>query len=117
AGGADTDQSLNFAMRFGVGLRHGLFVAADLEVGGIVAPAASGAEMMTAGARGMPTIEQQQGVAIHATGVAGVQKATSIGSFGVELAGGVRSVSYSFHSTYGACETTTTVSAAAPIVE
>lgn len=117
AGGAGFDQELTFTMRTGIGLPHGLFVAADFEVGGLVSPAAASAEMMTSGARGMPSIDQRNGMVINATGVAGYQRPTSIGNFGVELAGGVRSVSYAFDSAYGACEQTTTIRASAPILE
>jgi hypothetical protein len=54
---------------------------------------------------------------VSSLGVVGVHGATGAGGVGVELAGGVSAVSYSFHSSYHDCEQATSVTAYAPVAE
>jgi hypothetical protein len=56
-------------------------------------------------------------VLVDSLGVVGVRAATGFGALGVELAGGLRAVSYSFHSSYHDCQQSTSINALAAVAE
>jgi hypothetical protein len=102
--------------RIGVGTAFGLYTAIELELGGL-AHEPSKVEMTSTGMRGTPTIEQSGAIAMGALGVVGFQKGTSRLLLGAELLGGVRAVSYSYHSQYVACEQSTSILVGRGVVE
>lgn len=116
-GERSSDVAVVSSLRIGIGLRHGIYVAGDLELGGLVSPVASRAEMTTPGARGTPTISQNSAILMSGLAVVGAARAAGRGSFGVEVAGGVRTLSYKYESHYGACEQTDRITTSAPVLE
>ena len=104
-------------LRLGFGIPHGFYSGLELELGGLVSPAAATAEMTTAGTFGTPNVEQQHGMFVGFTGVGGYRAVGSRGAIAIEGAGGLRSVRYNFDSSYHYCETTTTVTANMGVVE
>lgn len=117
AGGLGEDLALVTTARLGIGLPRGLYVAVEGEVGPLLGSAAAAPQMTTAGALGTPTIEQGRGIVVNATAIVGVAAKSARGLVGVEAAAGVRSVNYMYESQYLACETISTISAAASLAE
>jgi hypothetical protein len=73
--------------------------------------------MMSTGAFGAPDLRQERGFLVDSFGVVGVRGATGSGGLGVELVGGMRAVSYSFHSSYHDCEQSTSITALGGVAE
>lgn len=117
AGESGDDLSMVSTLRIGIGLGRSFYIAMEAEAGGLVAPAAASAEMMSSGALGSPTVRQARGLVVNAYGVIGARAQTKRGTLGVELAGGTRTVQYTYESNYGACETTSSVRGVAPVLE
>ena len=111
------DTALVSTLRIGLGLGHGVYGAAELGLGGILRPGQIGTEMQSTGVFGSPDLSQERGLVFDALGVVGVRGRVGPGGLGVELTGGMRSVSYSFHSSYHGCELTTGITETAPIAE
>ena len=116
SGATSEDTAVMSTFRLGVGLGKPLYVAADLELGGI-ASGAPAAEMTSSGMRGSPTITSKSGVAFNALGVVGARGGRGRSSFGVELAGGIGAVNYAYHSQYYACEQDVAVGASRGMLE
>ena len=104
-------------VRGSIDLAHGIYAGLEGELGTLVTPASASAEMMTTGTFGSPEISQGHGLVLGGFAVAGVRGAVRHASLGVELAGGVRSVQYSFDSAYHDCQQSTTITATSPVVE
>jgi len=115
--GAAVDTALLSSLRASVGLPRGFYTAVEVDVGGLAQPGAVSAEMMTNGVFGSPDLQQKRGFVVDGLGAVGVRGSTHAGGLGVELAGGVRSVSYSYESIYHNCESATSVRAYAPVAE
>jgi hypothetical protein len=73
--------------------------------------------MMSTGAFGSPSLSQDRGLIVDTLGVVGLHGATGFGGLGVELAGGLRAISYSFQSNYHNCEQGTSITALAAAAE
>lgn len=105
------DTAVVATFRLGAGLPHGFYVAVEAELGG-VAGVESDAAMLEKGARGTtPTLDRTSVSTVGAAGVFGLRGRTGHLDLAAEVAGGGRSVIYSYASTYGACEQTTSVNA------
>lgn len=105
--------------RLGVGLARGFYLAAEGELGGL-SRTAGRAEMTSAGMFGAPSITPSSSLVAGANAVAGIHGvlgAAGRGSFGAELAGGVRSITYYYESHYLSCVSTTSHSVSTPILE
>jgi hypothetical protein len=111
------DHEIVTTIRMGTSFARRFYALAEVEAGALVAAAGPRTEMMSSGTFGTPAIEQQGGVAINVAGVIGMSNAIGRGRIGVELAGGLRTVNYSFASSYHGCETTSSFSASAPLLE
>jgi hypothetical protein len=103
-------------LRIGGGGAHGLYGAFEGELGGVVTEGPR-AEMVSSGALGTPTVDQTSALAYGGLGVFGVRGGIGPLSLGVELAGGIRGVTYSYHSRYLSCEQTDTITALRGVVE
>jgi len=111
------DTAVLSTLRAGVGLPHGLYTAVEVDLGGLTQPGRAATEMMSTGSFGSPDLQQERGFVVDSLATIGVHGATHAGGLGVELAGGMRAVSYSFQSNYHDCEQTTSITAFAPIAE
>jgi hypothetical protein len=111
------DTAVLSTLRLDLDLGHALYVAAEADLGGLAQAAPAPTEMLSSGTLGTPELQQERGFVFDTAGVIGIHGATHAGGLGVELAGGVRAVSYSFHSRYVSCEQSTTITAVAPIGE
>jgi hypothetical protein len=111
------DTAVFSTLRAGVGMPHGLYSALEVGLGALAQPGRAGTEMMTSGSFGSPELEQRRGFVLDTVGALGIRGSTRAGGLGVELAGGMRTVSYQFHSTYRACEHGTSVHASSPVAE
>lgn len=116
-GGRSLDTAVVSQMRASIAVTHALYGGLEVDLGGVTQPARASTEMMTTGAFGSPDLQQDQGLLVDGLGVVGVHGALGFGGIGVELAGGVRAVSYSFHSSYHDCQQATSVSALAAVGE
>lgn len=114
---AARDTAVTTALRLGTGITRNVYAGAELEIGGLVSPATASAEMMTTGAFGTPSIEQQRGLELGALGVAGYRVASGRTTVAVEGAGGVRSARYHYGSTYHNCVETATIVQNTGVVE
>lgn len=103
-------------IRVGFGLSRGLYVAGDVELGGITRTAGR-AEMTSTGMFGAPSITPSGSPTLGALGVAGFRGALGPGALGVEMAGGVRSIHYGYESRYLSCVTTTSHTASTSVLE
>ena len=104
-------------LRVGKPLPYNFYTAAELELGALAGAAVS-PEMTSSGPLGTPTLTPSTVMMLGGTGILGIGgRVTSSLDLGVELAGGVRVLAYSFDSTYLACETSTTITAAQPMLE
>jgi hypothetical protein len=110
------DTAVLSTMRVGAGLPHGLYSALEVDFGGLT-QTTSAAEVMSAGAFGGPTLAQEHGFIFDSLAALGIRGNLGRGNLGVELAGGLRAVSYSFHSSYHFCEQDTSVLALGPVAE
>lgn len=104
-------------LRVGKPLPYNLYTGAELELGALTGSSVS-PEMTSSGSLGTPTITPSTVMMIGGLGLFGVGgRVTSSLDLGVELAGGMRALAYTFDSTYLACETTTTVTAMQAVLE
>jgi hypothetical protein len=111
------DSAMVSTLRLGFGLGHGLYVALDGELGGLTDQAGGGVEMTSAGALGTPSIRQRSAIVAGGLGVVGAHGNVGPALLGVELAGGVRNISYTYESHYLACEQSPSLSVATPLLE
>jgi hypothetical protein len=102
------DTSVSWTARGTVGARH-LYGGVEVELGGIAKPGAAAAEMESTGAYGSPSLQQGSGIELGGYGVVGVRANSTRGVIGAELAGGVRTVSYQFDSSYHDCAQTSMI--------
>lgn len=113
---APRESALLSTLRIGVGLPRGFYAAGEGELGGLVR-SESRAEMTSAGNLGAPALTPATNLAFGALGVLGIRGETNRGTLGVEVAGGVRAISYRYDSHYLACETQASYTVASPILE
>jgi hypothetical protein len=111
------DTAVLSTVRASVGVSHGIYTALEVDFGALAQPGRAETEMMSTGARGTPELQQQRGFVVDSLATLGIRGAGRAGGLGVELSGGMRAVSYSFHSTYLACEQDTSIRAFGPIAE
>jgi hypothetical protein len=104
-------------LRFGKPLPYNFYTGVELELGALAGATVS-PEMTSSGTLGTPTITPSTVMMIGGLGILGIGgRVTSTVDLGVAVAGGVRALAYSFDSTYGACETTSTITAMQPVLE
>ena len=111
------DTAAMSSLRARVGLPRGVYTGVEADLGGLVRAGGAGTEMMSTGAFGSPALQQERGLIVDGLGMVGVHGATGFGGLGVEMAGGVRAVSYSFHSSYHGCDQSTSIRALAAVAE
>jgi hypothetical protein len=111
------DTAVLSTLRAGLALPHGLYAAAEVDLGGIAAPGRAATEMMSSGVFGDPQLHQDGGFVVDSLASVGLRGSGRAGTLAVELSGGVRAVSYGFHSTYHDCVAGTSVLAYGPIAE
>jgi hypothetical protein len=112
------DTAVFSTVRAGVAMSHGLYSALEVGLGALAQPGRAATEMMTdGGALGTPQLEQRRGFVVDTLATVGVRGVSRIGGLGVELAGGVRTASYTFYSVYRACEHDTSIRAVGPLAE
>lgn len=109
------DTAILSTMRASLSLSGALYGGLEVDLGGVAQPGQAKAEMMSTGTFGSPRLAQDSGFIVDTLGLVGLRSALGFGGVAVELAGGVRTVSYSFHSDYHDCVSSTTVSAVAPV--
>lgn len=114
---ASRDTAVLSSIRAGVGVGRRGYLAGELELGGLTSPAAATAEMMTSGAFGSPTVQQERGFAVGGLAVAGYRARLGPASISVEGAAGARSVRYHFASAYQDCAETTSIVETNGVVE
>jgi hypothetical protein len=110
------DTAVVSSLRATIGLSHAVYGGVELDLGSVYPPRGD-AETTSAGAFGSPDRPPRHGLLADALGVAGVRAGNGFGALGVELAGGVRAVSYAFRSSYHDCWQSTSVGALAAVVE
>ncbi|HEX8111620.1 MAG TPA: hypothetical protein VF516_28010, partial [Kofleriaceae bacterium] len=110
------DTALLASVRVSIGLSRAVYGGLEVDLGGITRPGPA-AEMASTGVFGSPDVQPGHGLLVDSLGVVGVRAATGFGALGVELAGGLRAVSYSFHSSYHDCQQSTSVNALAAVGE
>lgn len=103
------DVAVTTNLRIGFGIPHGFYGGIEGEIGGLVAPASATAEMTSTGVFGSPNVQQQNGLVLGLAAVGGFRVNGGRGSLAIEGAGGLRSVRYTFASSYHECETDTTI--------
>jgi hypothetical protein len=116
-GARPIDTAVLSTLRASVVLPRGLYGGLELDLGGLTRTGQAATEMMSSGVFGSPSLAQDRGFIVDSLGVFGVRGATGFGGLGVELAGGVRTVSYRFQSDYHDCEQTTSVRAVGAVAE
>jgi len=104
-------------LRATLGLSHGLYAGAEVDLGGLVAPGRAATEMMSSGAFGEPELRQDGGFVVDSLATVGIRGAGHAGAVAVELSGGMRALSYGFHSSYHDCVTGSSVLVYAPVAE
>jgi hypothetical protein len=114
--GRPVDTAVLSTLRLGAGLPHGLYGALEVDLGGLARPGQAATEM-SAGELGTPSLRQDHGLIVDSMAAVGVRGVVHAGELGVELTGGMRGVSYGFHSNYLGCVQGTSVTAFAPIAE
>jgi hypothetical protein len=117
AGARRFDSALLSSLRASVGLSRAVYAGLEVDLGRVRPPDAATAEMASAGVFGSPDLQPGHGLLVDSLGVVGVRAATGFGSVGVELAGGLRAVSYRFHSSYHDCQESTSIDALAAVAE
>ena len=115
-GPARTDTAVVGQLRASVGWRYGLYAGGEVELGALTANNVA-AEMTSDGMRGMPDIRQTSVIAYGGLAVAGIGRRLGPVEVGVESAAGFRALSYNYSSAYLSCETTTSITAAMPVLE
>jgi hypothetical protein len=115
--GRAIDTAVLSTLRASLGFSHGLYAAAEVDLGGLARPAHATTEMMSSGVFGSPDLRQDGGFVVDSLATIGIRGATHAGGLGVELSGGMRAVSYGFHSTYQDCLQSTSVTAYGPVAE
>jgi hypothetical protein len=111
------DTAVFSTLRLGVGMSHGLYSALEVGLGALAQPGRADTEMMTTGPRGSPELDQRRGFVVDTIATLGLRGTTGAGGLGVELAGGVRAASYTFHSSYISCEHDVSIRAVGPLAE
>jgi len=117
AGVRRLDTAVLSSLRGSVGLSRAVYGAIEVDLGGVTRPGTAATEMTSTGVFGSPDLQQGHGVLVDSLGVVGLHAAVGFGGVGVELAGGLRAVSYSFHSSYHDCRQLTSVTALAAVGE
>lgn len=115
--GRAIDTAVLSTLRASLGFSHGLYAAAEVDLGGLTQAAHATTEMMSSGVFGTPDVRQDGGFMVDSLASIGIRGATHVGGLGVELSGGMRAVSYGFHSSYFDCIQPTSVMAYAPVAE
>ncbi len=113
---APLDSAVVGQIRVGTPLRYGLYVAGELEIGGVTTSNVA-AEMISSGELGKPTLSSTTTTLLGGVGVLGFGARLGSVDLGVEVAGGGRALLYTYDSTYLACETTSTITAASAVLE
>jgi len=111
------DTAVLSTLRANIGLSHGLYAAAEVDLGGLAAPGRAATEMMSSGVFGDPELRQDGGFVVDSLATVGLRSSGHAGSLAVELSGGMRAVSYGFHSRYHDCVAASSVLAYAPVAE
>jgi hypothetical protein len=111
------DTALLSTLRASVGLSRAVYAGLEVDLGGITRPSTATTEATSAGVLGSPDVQPGHGLLVDSLGIAGVRAATGFGALGVEFAGGLRAVSYGFHSSYHDCQQATSVNALAAVAE
>lgn len=111
------DTAVLSTMRVSAGMTSGLYGGLEVDLGGVTRPGATGTEMMSTGVFGSPDVQQSGGFIMDSVGLVGLRGRTGSGTLGVEVAGGLRAVSYDFHSSYHGCESMTGIMAFSPVAE
>lgn len=111
------DSAAMSTVRVGASLPHGLFTALEIDVGGITREGSSNAQDIASGVLSAPTIQRDGGVIVDSLATVGLRGTSSFGALGVEFAGGVRTVSYSFDSQFPSFAQSSTLTAVAPVAE
>ncbi|HEY0985415.1 MAG TPA: hypothetical protein VGD80_00135 [Kofleriaceae bacterium] len=111
------DTAVLSTLRATLGLSHGLYAGAEVDLGGIVAPGRAATEMMSSGVFGEPELRQDGGFVVDSLATVGIRGAGHAGAIAVELSGGMRALSYGFHSSYHDCVTGSSVLVYAPVAE
>jgi hypothetical protein len=114
--GRAIDTAVLSTMRAGVGLPHGLRTGLEVDLGGIAQPGQAQTEM-SAGVFGSPDLAQRHGFIVDSLATLGLHRTLGVGRVGLELAGGLRAVSYGFRSDYHDCTQTTSITALGAIAE
>jgi hypothetical protein len=109
------DTAVLSSLRGSVGLSRAVYGGIEVDLGSVTRPGPAATEMTSTGVFGSPDLQQGHGVLVDSLGVVGLHAA--VGFVGVELAGGLRAVSYSFHSNYHDCRQLTSVTALAAVGE
>ncbi len=116
-GGADPRTTAVVSnLRVGIAPTSHLYLAGEFELGGL-ASSPDHAEMTSTGMHGSPEFTRASAVAFGALAAVGIQGGRGRVLAGVELVGGVRGVSYTYHSKYLACEQDVTVTTAHQVLE
>ncbi|MFN0249146.1 MAG: hypothetical protein ACKV2T_19840 [Kofleriaceae bacterium] len=103
-------------LRVGAPLRHGFYLAGELEIGALTSPTVA-AEMTSSGELGTPTLTATSTTVAGGVGVIGFEARLGRVDLGVEVAGGGRALFHNYDSTYLACETTSTIAAGSAVLE
>jgi hypothetical protein len=111
------DTAVLSTMRASLVLSRAVYSGVEVDLGGLAQPGAAQTEMMSTGAFGSPELAQQHGLIVDTLGLVGVHGSVGPAGIGVELAGGVRAVSYGFHSSYHDCQGSTSISAVGTVGE
>ena len=117
AASSSLDTAVLSTVRVGASFSHGLFTALELDVGGITREGGTHAEAIAAGVLSAPDIQQQGGVIVDSLATVGLRGTSSFGSLGVEFAGGVRAVSYSFDSQFPGFAESSNITAVSAVAE
>lgn len=112
----DSDTAIVGTLRLGFALKHGLYTAGELDIGGLAGGRVS-AQMMSSTERGSPELRASGVGVIGFLGVLGAQTRVGRVDLGLEAAGGVRGLVYQYESHYLACETTTSFVESMPAIE
>jgi hypothetical protein len=111
------DTAVLSTMRATIGWTRAVYSAAEVDLGGLAQQGTMQTEMMSTGAFGAPQLAQEHGLIVESLAVVGVHGSLGFGGIGVELAGGMRAVSYGFHSSYHDCQSSTSITAVGAVGE
>jgi hypothetical protein len=103
-------------LRVGSATPRGFYLLAEGELGGLVRNA-SQVEMTSTGLHGAPSIKPDASLVTGVLGVAGVHGVVGDTTLGVEVAGGVRSITYQYESRYLSCQTSSSQTVSSPVLE